>query len=244
MLLNYEYQWVRKGKYIFAPNDDCDRRAKQLIRFIERSVELPLCFYHYRKGGHITALHQHLENKYFFKIDIRNFFYSISRNRIASVLHRIGYPYARTFAKWSSVRNPYPTGPRFVLPIGFRQSPILASLCLMRSPVMDVVAWAEEAGAFVSIYLDDLICSGPNEAVLQDLYELFLDAFAEAKLTPHPDKIVPPASALQVFNCDLREGVARVTPERIAEFYEEPHYPEAVSAFEAYCDRVSERNAT
>jgi len=96
MLLNYEYQWVRKGKYIFAPNDDCDRRAKQLIRFIERSVELPLCFYHYRKGGHVAALHQHLENQYFFKIDIRNFFYSISRNRIASVLHRIGYPYART----------------------------------------------------------------------------------------------------------------------------------------------------
>jgi hypothetical protein len=243
MLLNYEYQWVRKGKYIFAPNNDCDRRAKQLIRFIERSVELPLCFYHYRKGGHVAALHQHLENKYFFKIDIRNFFYSISRNRIAAVLHRVGYPYARTFAKWSSVRNPHPTGPRYVLPIGFRQSPILASLCLMRSPVMDVVAWAEEAGAFVSIYLDDLICSGPDEAALQDLYELFLDAFVEANLTPHPDKIVPPTTGLQVFNCELREGVARVTPERIAEFFEEPHGPEAVSAFEAYCERVSERNA-
>jgi hypothetical protein len=97
--------WVRKGKFNFAPNDDCDRRAKQLIRLVEKSVDLPDCFYHYRKGGHVAALHRHIENRYFFKIDIRNFFYSISRNRIASVLHRVGFPYARTNAA-------FPTGER------------------------------------------------------------------------------------------------------------------------------------
>lgn len=243
MLLNFEYQWVRKGKFIFAPNDDCDRRAKQLIRFIEARVDFPPCFYHYRRGGHVAALHRHLENRYFFKIDIRNFFYSISRNRIAAALHRIDYPYARTFAKWSSVRNPYPVGPRYVLPIGFRQSPILASLCLMRSPVMDVVKWAEEEGTFVSIYLDDLVCSGPDKASLETMYELFLTAFEEANLSPHPGKLVSPTSELKVFNCDLREGVASVTPERVAEFFREARSAQAILAFEGYCDRVSERNA-
>lgn len=243
MLFNYEYQWDRGGKIIFAPNEDCDRRARQLIRFIEARVDLPNCFYHYKPGGHVAALHRHLENQFFFKIDIRNFFYSISRNRVAAALHRIGYPYARTFAKWSSVKNPYEVGPRYVLPIGFRQSPILASLCLMRSPVMEVVSWAEETGAFVSIYLDDLVCSGPDKTALETLYDLFLIAFAEANLSPNPNKIVAPTDSLVVFNCNLREGVASVTPERIDEFFNEWRSAEATSAFEAYCNWVSERNA-
>lgn len=242
MYQNFKWTWERKGKHIFAPSKDADRRGDQIIEFCDRAVDFPLCFYHYRKGGHVVALHGHLQNKFFFKIDIQNFFYSISRNRIAAALHGAGFPWARNFAKWSSVRSPYALGPRYCLPIGFKQSPALASLVLMRSPVMAMVARAEEDGAFVSIYLDDLICSGNNEAVLRNLYARFLVAFAEANLSPNPKKLVAPTDELVVFNCELRHGFAHVTQERIEEYFAEPRTAASQTSFAAYCNKVSEAN--
>jgi len=242
MLQNFKWTWKRKGKFIFAPSKDADRRGDQIIEFCARNVDFPLCFYHYRKGGHVLALHGHLQNQFFFKIDIQNFFYSISRNRIAAALHKAGFPWARTFAKWSSVRSPYDVGPRYCLPIGFKQSPALASLVLMRSPLMAMVERAEEAGAFVSIYLDDLICSGNDEAVLHELYEEFLAAFEEANLVPNPTKLVSPTDEIIVFNCELRHGFARVTQERIQEYLEVPRTAASQISFATYCAKVAEAN--
>jgi hypothetical protein len=113
MFQNYKWTWKRNGKIIFAPTKDTDWRGDQIIEFCDREVEFPVCFYHYRKGGHVVALHGHLQNRLFFKIDIQNFFYSISRNRIAAALHHAGFFWARTFAKWSSVKDPYPVGSRY-----------------------------------------------------------------------------------------------------------------------------------
>jgi Reverse transcriptase (RNA-dependent DNA polymerase) len=243
MFQNYKWHWWSNGKVLYAPTDGADRRGDQIIEFCESEVEFPLCFYHYRKGGHILALHGHLKNNVFFKIDIQNFFYSISRNRVAAALHQAGFPWARTFAKWSSVRNPYPFGPRYCLPIGFKQSPALASLVLMKSPLMGIVTKAEAAGAFVSIYLDDLICSADDEALLTELYNDFLQACADANLTPNAGKIVPPTSAITVFNCDLSHGFARVTEERIAKYMAKQHSLASRISFDAYCAKVSEANA-
>jgi hypothetical protein len=242
MFQNYKWTWKRNGKIIFAPTKDTDWRGDQIIEFCDREVEFPVCFYHYRKGGHVVALHGHLQNRLFFKIDIQNFFYSISRNRIAAALHHAGFPWARTFAKWSSVKNPYPVGSRYVLPIGFKQSPALASLVMMRSPLMAMVDRAERAGAFVSIYLDDLICSANDEALLQELYDGFLQACEDANLTPNPTKLVAPTSEIVVFNCELRHGFAQVTPERIAKYFEEPRTAASQRSFDVYCAKVSEAN--
>jgi hypothetical protein len=243
MYQNFKWTWERKGKHIFAPSKDADRRGDKIIDFCKRAVDFPLYFYHYRKGGHVLALHGHLQNQLFFKIDIQNFFYSISRNRIAAALHTAGFPWARNFAKWSSVRSPYPVGPRYCLPIGFKQSPALASLVLMRSPVTAMVVRAEEAGAFVSIYLDDLICSGNDEVVLNELYAGFLAAFADANLAPNPGKLVAPTDEIVVFNCELRHGFARVTQERIQEYLAEPRTAASQISFATYCAKVSEANA-
>jgi hypothetical protein len=243
MVQNSKWHWKRaNGKILYAANDGADRRGDLIIEFCEREVNFPLCFYHYRKGGHVVALHGHLKNTIFFKIDIQNFFYSISRNRVAAALHQSGFPWARSFAKWSSVRNPYPTGPRYCLPIGFKQSPALASLVLMHSPIMAMVEAAEGAGAFVSIYLDDLIVSANDEAVLQELFAGFLKAFEEANLAPNPAKVVSPTGEIIVFNCELRHGFARVTEERIAKYLEEDRSAASLLSFDAYCAKISEAN--
>ncbi len=39
-----------------------------MVRFLERRVKFPEYFYHYKSGGHVAALHAHLQNAFFFRI--------------------------------------------------------------------------------------------------------------------------------------------------------------------------------
>jgi hypothetical protein len=143
-LINYIHKYQSRNKFIFTPNSDCVRKGTRLLRFFEHQVYPPY-FFHYKAGGHVAALHSHLGNRFFFKIDLQNFFYSISRNRVGSALHHFHFSPARDYAKWSCVINPYQTELRHVLPIGFVQSPLLATLVLMRSPVVDAIEAAHDA---------------------------------------------------------------------------------------------------
>lgn len=242
MLQNFKFKWIRKDKYIFSPTEKCDRLGELVINFCKRNIDFPDCFYHYQKGGHVVALHSHLKNKFFFKIDLQRFFYSISRNRVAAALRDAGFKWPRTFAKWSTVKNPYEDGPGYVLPIGFKQSPALASLVLMKSPLMKMVEEATKKGAFVSIYLDDFICSANDLDMLNELYRSFLNACAEANLTANPAKLETPKKEIVVFNCTLRYGFSEVTPDRINQFFQGARTPKSVESFNAYCNKVAEAN--
>jgi hypothetical protein len=240
-LINYEHKYESRGKFIFTPTDECARKGEYLLQFF-RSYQFPPYFFHYASGGHVAALHTHLVNKLFFKIDLKNFFYSISRNRVAAALYHFGFPRARTYAKWSTVISPYNCGPRYVLPIGFVQSPLLSSLVLARSLVSQAIERAQGRGCWVSIYFDDFIGSGVDEADLTATYNDVLATFAEAKLTPNPQKLLPPAAAIQAFNCDLAHGLAEVTAKRIAEFFSEPRSPASAKGFRDYEARVASQN--
>jgi hypothetical protein len=135
MIENYRFKFKSRGKFVFVPSSVCDKKAERILAF-GGSLDLPEYFFHYRRGGHVDALHRHLNNNYFFRIDLKNFFYSIGRNRISRLLRQLHFPgNSRTYAEWSTVRNPYREGPNYVLPIGFRQSPLLASLALYDSAV-------------------------------------------------------------------------------------------------------------
>jgi hypothetical protein len=152
MIENYRFKFKTRGKFVFVPSSVCDKKAERILAF-GASLDLPEYFFHYRRGGHVDALHRHLNNKHFFRIDLKNFFYSIGRNRISRLLRQHRFPgNARTYAEWSTVRNPYREGPNYVLPIGFRQSPLLASLALYDSAVASAVEGARTHGVFVSVY--------------------------------------------------------------------------------------------
>lgn len=208
---------------------------------IFRHHNFPPYFFHYQAGGHVAALHSHLANQFFFKIDLQNFFYSISRNRVAAALHHFNFGAARTYAKWSCVMSPYGGNPRHVLPIGFVQSPLLATLALVRSPVVDAIERAHARGCSVSVYFDDFIGSGP-EAALTLTYNDILASFDAANFRANPNKLLPPAMAIRAFNCDLSQGLAEVTADRIATFFSEARTPASAQAFRDYCARVSRNN--
>jgi hypothetical protein len=242
MLENYNLRFETRGKFVFVPNRECNRRAGRLLAF-GSTLELPDYFYHYRRGGHVEALYRHLEFSYFFRIDLKNFFYSIGRNRVARLLRQYGFSgSARTYAEWSSVRNPYSDGPKYALPIGFKQSPLLASLALWRSAVASAIEEVLHRGVFVSVYFDDLVGSSDDADQLRAAYDGIRDACFQANLVVNPEKLTAPSDAIVAFNCDLTQGRAEVTPERIKKFAEEDRGPEATRSFNEYCERVRLRN--
>ena len=242
MIENYEFKYLSRGKWIYKPKKSCDRRGQQVIDFIERCVDFPDYFYHFRSGGHVAALHEHLKNTFFFKIDIQNFFYSIARNRVHRALAKCGMRSAPKFAVWSTVRSPYPRGPKFVLPIGFKQSPHIASLVLMNSPVATAIADQQAKGVLISVYLDDIIGSAHDKILLTAAYDAINTACETANLTPNPAKLIEPKAKIVAFNCDLANGAAEVTDDRIAKFYAKYPSIRSKESFEAYVARVASQN--
>jgi hypothetical protein len=241
-LINYIHRYRSRNKFIFMPTGECVQKGSRLLRFFKHH-SFPPYFFHYQSGGHVAALHSHLGNQFFFRIDLQNFFYSISRNRVAAALHHFNFGAARTYAKWSCVINPYGGALRHVLPIGFVQSPLLATLALMRSPILDAIARAHARGCTVSVYFDDFIGSGPDHGDLTDSYNDILASFTQANFQANPQKLLPPATAIRAFNCDLSHGLARVDADRIAAFFSEPRSHLSAQAFRDYCARVARNNA-
>ncbi len=116
MIENYKHKYVLRGKHVFVPTERCERKGRRIIGHF-RGVSFPDHFYRYRAGGHVAALHAHLENRFFFKIDIKSFYYSIARERVTRALRRWRFQGARTHAMWSCVANPVAGAhPRYVLP--------------------------------------------------------------------------------------------------------------------------------
>ena len=241
MIENYKFKYPSRGKIIFVPNERCERKGKRIIDYFARRAKFPPYFYHYRSGGHIAALHAHLENKLFFKIDIQNFYYSIARLRVTRALRSYGFVGANTAAKWSCVVNPYGS-PRHVLPIGFVQSPLLASLVLLKSPVREAMERAISNGVCISVYLDDFIGSHNDAGILEGAYNDIRKTCAMAGLIPNPAKLVAPGAAITAFNCDLTHGIVEVTNARVARFIAEGRSAEARTAFDDYRQRVASHN--
>ena len=242
MLINYSLRYRTRGKWIFVPTDQCERKGRRIIKYFSR-FKFPDYFYHYRPGGHVAALHTHIENKLFFKIDIQNFYYSIARMRVTRALRSHAYQGANTLAMWSTVRNPYPAGHAHVLPIGFIQSPLLASLVLMKSPVAIAIERAISKGVRISVYMDDFIGSHNDACILETAYADVRDASVAAGLIPNPDKLVPPTSAITAFNCDLTFGLTNVSTERIAKYdARENRTPNSDASFAQYREFVAAAN--
>lgn len=242
MIVNYEFKYRSRGKWFFVPNDKCERRGRRMLAYFKRRVVFPDYMHHFKKGGHVAALHAHLNNTSFFKIDVHNFYYSVARIRVTRALRHWGYPGANTFAMWSCVRNPLP-GPPHALPIGFVQSPLLASLALMKSEVADAIDRAIAKGVCISVYLDDFIGSHNDLAVLTAAYEDIRDTCVAAGFIPNPGKLVPPQAAITAFNCDLTNGAAEVNAARVAKYFSRTDRTVLSDAgFDEYRDLVRSQN--
>jgi hypothetical protein len=237
---NYSFSYDRRGKPVFAPSRVGRRIGIEIKDAVEANYAFSPIYFHFRAGGHVAAIHHHRPSRFFARVDIARFFYSISRRRVQSALDRIGVGNAAFYAKWSTVANPF-KAPRYALPYGFVQSPILASLVLASSSV------GEQLGRLppevtVSVYVDDISLSSDNLGALEAAYEATIGVLEADGFQVSADKLRRPAAAIDVFNCDLTHGLAKVRDSRIDQFMAEAPSHEAEAAFAAYCASVEVGN--
>jgi hypothetical protein len=238
---NFRYSGkTPKGKPYFVPTDRCRDVGSELMELVRARIKFEHHYYHFSKGAHVAALHSLREHRYFAHIDLKNFFYSVGRNRVKAALKAIGVPRAEHYAKWSTVRNPFGE-PRYALPYGFPQSPLLASLVL-RGSALGTAIQRLPPEIHRSVYLDDIAISANDMNVLYEAFSSLIASVEAANFVLNDEKASGPAPEVRIFNCDLANGKSTVTASRIAEFYAEDGSDESVAGFERYRESVAAGN--
>jgi len=217
-------KWVHRferkpGRWVFQPSDDARREGAEVKAEVERRWRAPSYYFHLRRGGHVAALKRHQSNKSFVKVDIADFFGSISRSRLSRVLREyFSHSEARRIATASTVQHPDAAG-RQVLPYGFNQSPLLASLALHKSALGRYLDELHEGRqVVVTVYVDDIIVSGTNGAHLSALLMTLKERAARSRFLLNEEKEQGPASSISAFNIQLeQDNPLAVLPERFAE---------------------------
>lgn len=237
---NYDYSYRLNGKPVFAPTSLGRRIGSDVKRQVGSAFKFPDNYYHLRKGGHVAALHLHRNNRFFCKTDIKNFFYSCGRNRVADSLRNIGIKRHYHYARWSCVKNPFGTYPSYTLPYGFVQSPILASLVLAHSTLGTVLDQLCQQVS-VSVFVDDISISSNNLNSIDSAFNYLKSSFESSPFAINTEKTVEPTDYLNVFNCHLSHQVSAVTQERVDDFYSTPNRSDAsIMGFEEYRHWVSQ----
>lgn len=233
---NFTYSYWKNGKPIYSPSLRGREIGEKIKNKIAKNIKFDSFICHLDDGSHVAALHRHRHNKFFCRIDIERFFYSIQRNRLKRVLKKIGISKPEASAKWSTVKNPY-SGKGYVLPYGFIQSTILATLVLVTSSIGSYIRGLGQ-DITVTVYMDDICLSSNNKETLQEAYSGLLSAITEAGFTINAEKACPPAQHIEIFNCNLTYQSTEVLPDRVAKFYEIARTPAGEQAFSTYCDIV------
>jgi hypothetical protein len=237
---NFDYSYLRKGKPVFVPTKMGRRIGHEIKGKVESAYAFDPIYFHLRRGGHVAAMHYHRDNQHFARIDISNFFYNISRRRVQSAMERVGMGNVRFYAQWSTVSNPY-GNPKYVLPYGFVQSPILASLTIATSDVGSHLVGLPP-NIKVAVYVDDISLSSNDPDALQRVFDATLAIVESDGFSINPNKLRPPSPVIDLFNCDLQHGKTTVTDERIQAFLSNHPSQNAQDAFATYCASVERGN--
>jgi hypothetical protein len=241
---NFDFSYERDGKRIFAQSDLGTRIGKDIARKVGAKYRFDPFVFHIRKsGGHVAALHTHRNHHFFARVDIRRFFYGIGRNRVRRALSGIAIERANHYAKWSCVKNPY-DGPTYVLPYGFVQSPILATLVLLESQLGALLRELDaDPRISVTLYMDDITISSDEIDVLNCAFKRMVETLEPAGFDANLDKLREPQPKMDLFNCSLVNAQTEVLPDRVDRFHAELRSAQSLEAFDRYCSSVAEGNA-
>lgn len=218
MPVRWSHRFEHKpDRWVFIPTEETLNRGHLICRTLKKHWTPPYFYYHLQSGGHIAALHAHYKNNYFLSLDIENFFGSVSLTRITRhLVPFFGYVAARNIAKDSTVKHPSEPQ-RTILPYGFVQSPMLASLALSKSALGNHLLTLTKS-LTVSVYMDDIQVSGNNindlEKAKEDLEHLATRSLF--KFGEH--KTQGPSPKITAFNINIETGNLEITDDRMAEF--------------------------
>ncbi|WP_234084579.1 MULTISPECIES: reverse transcriptase domain-containing protein [Enterobacter] len=211
---------LKKNKWVHIPSDEMLKYGSALHIFLRKNWKFPLYYYHLRNGGHVTAAKLHKNNEFFCLIDIKGFFESTTQSRVTRELKKVvPYQEARKIAKLSTVRLPNAVTHKFAVPYGYPQSPVLATLCLQNSYAGSVIDSLYRSGIVtVSVYMDDIILSSKDLAILNQHFELLCGALRKSRYEINLSKTQSPTTKISVFNLELGHRHLKVESARMILF--------------------------
>jgi len=211
---------LKPGKWVFVPNGETIELGRKIKDELRQRWKAPAYFYHLRDGGHVAALKAHLGQACFIHVDIENFFQRINRSRVTRVLKGIySYEEARDIANLSTVRLPEHMAKSFILPYGFVQSTLLASICLRKSALGNYLKrLAVTDGIKVSVYVDDIIISVADQSIAEDIFVDVKGAAEKSGFDLNRRKEQPPADRINAFNIELSQNSLHISPDRWLKF--------------------------
>lgn len=223
-IMLFQERWLSKfktnnGSWVFVPTEHSIELGKVIKLKLDKSWKKPRYYYHLSSGGHVKALKKHLNNHFFLHLDIKNFFGCINKTRVTRNLKSFfDYKKSRKMAIESTVLLPESTSKKYILPFGFVQSPIIASLCLYNSKLGQYLDLIERKGVSVSVYMDDIIISSNNEIMLMKLLLILEKASVESNFRLNPNKTEGPARKITSFNIELSHLQLIINQERMDSF--------------------------
>ena len=213
---------IKSDSWVFVPTEETIQYGEFVKLSIEKIWTPPDYYFHLMNGGHVKALKSHIKNQFFIHLDIQDFFGCINKSRVTRCLKEyFGYKIAREMAIASTVRLPESGERKFILPFGFVQSPIIASICLQKSRLGKLISSFSNANdVTVSIYMDDIIVSGNDISFLRNNLEVIKAVAEKSRFKLNPEKEEGPSKKITAFNIDLTHGLLEISESRIKEFSE------------------------
>ncbi|MGG1950441.1 reverse transcriptase domain-containing protein [Ralstonia solanacearum] len=210
---------LKPGRWVFVPTNEGVKEGRELKAAIEQIWTAPDYYYHLRPGGHVAALREHTASEVFLHLDVEDFFGSISANRITRALKgRVSYETAREWATKSVVRHPLDPK-KTILPFGFVQSQILASLVLRDTAFgRRIHALSKRPEFVVTVYVDDILISCPDMEAATEVAEELQAAAERSKFVLSSKKTEGPASTVTAFNVVLAKHFLAISETRMNEF--------------------------
>lgn len=208
---------LKESVWVFVPTTESIQKGKEIKSAIEKNWKAPKNYYHLRKGGHVEALKSHLHHSSFIHLDIQNFFGSINKTRVTRCLKEM-FPYsiAREMANCSTVLHP--KDKKFILPFGFVQSPILASICLDKSALgVYLRALQKVKELSVSVYVDDIVLSTSDQSLFTKIHSDIKTAAERAGFHLNENKEEGPSDIITAFNIELSNESMMISPQRLNE---------------------------
>ncbi|MCW5211635.1 hypothetical protein VU04_01860 [Desulfobulbus sp. TB] len=209
---------IKPGSWVFVPSKDSISSGKKIKSTMEDNWIPPINYYHLRKGGHVAALKIHSVNSIFIHLDIKNFFGSINKSRVTRCLKDFfDYSEARRIAIESTVKHPQAHPTKFILPFGFVQSPIIASLCLYQSTLGQYLNKLPfKKNVLVSVYMDDIVISLNNKEMALDILNETKKKAATSRFQLNASKEQGPTERITVFNINLSYNHIEIKSSRLS----------------------------
>jgi RNA-directed DNA polymerase len=197
-----------KYRHLLPPVKSLKEVQERICNHLQK-IDLPDCMYGAIAGSNnvFNAL-QHIENKYFFTVDLKNFFTKINNKQVHSTFIENGYCWnaARILTKLTTYN--------YGLPQGAPTSPVIANLAFKQT-ALKLVELIKYYDITFTIFLDDLTFSSKKD--FKHLHAAILERIRADNFYTHHKKIHYRENICDVTGLFVGNGKLKMHPQMLEE---------------------------